>query len=92
MDRGQRAMPIDSRAEWLCLRQVTRYAAVSEKTVRGWIHRPIDPLPAVQPGGKILIRRSELDTWLGRRRLKSPLRVDVDAIVRSTLRELTHGR
>lgn len=51
--------------EWLGLRQVTEYAAVSERTVRAWIHSPVDALPAVRVGGKVLVRRSFLDAWLG---------------------------
>lgn len=47
--------------EWLGLRQVTKCADVSERTVKTWIHSPLDPLPAVRVGGKILVRRSELD-------------------------------
>ena len=78
--------------EWLGLRQVTTYADVSERTVRSWIHSPLDPLPAVQPGGKILIRRSELDAWLGRRRLKPLQNIDVDAIVKNTLQGFRNGR
>ena len=43
--------------EWLGLRQLTEYAAVSERTIRAWIHAPVDPLPAVQVDRKILVRR-----------------------------------
>jgi excisionase family DNA binding protein len=79
-------------AEWLGMRQVTDYASVSERTVRGWIHAPVDPLPAVRAGGKILVKRSELDAWLSRRRLQPLATVDVDAIVRSVLQGVAHGR
>jgi hypothetical protein len=40
--------------EWLGLRQLTEYAAVSERTLRAWMHRQVDPLPAVQVDGKSL--------------------------------------
>jgi excisionase family DNA binding protein len=50
--------------EWLDLRTLRDYACVSERTLREWIHRCVDALPAVRVGGKILVRRSEFDRWL----------------------------
>jgi excisionase family DNA binding protein len=47
--------------EWFGIRELTQYAAVSERTIRTWLHRLGDPLPAVQAGTKILIRRSDFD-------------------------------
>jgi excisionase family DNA binding protein len=67
--------------EWLSLRQVTEYAAVSERTVRSWMHRPTDALPAVQVGGKVLVRRSEIDAWLERHRVRTIDSVDIHDIV-----------
>jgi excisionase family DNA binding protein len=78
--------------EWLGLKQVTVYANISERTMRGWIHPPVDPLPAVRIGGKTLVRRSELDTWLGKHRVKPLETVDLDGIVRDVLRGVTNGR
>ena len=77
--------------EWLGLRQVTQYADVSERTVRGWIHASVDALPAVRVGGKVLVKRSELDAWLGRHRVRALDTIDLDAIVRGALQGLTHG-
>lgn len=94
LKRARRDMnPLDASSgvpEWLGLRQITRYAAISERTVRSWIRAPIDPLPAVRVRGKILVRRSELDLWLERRRIKER-RLDLDGIVRDVLQGLTHG-
>ena len=78
--------------EWLGLRQVTQYAAVSERTVRAWIHASVDALPAVRVGGKLLVRRSELDAWLGRHRLRPLATIDLDGIVRQALQAVAHGR
>jgi excisionase family DNA binding protein len=77
--------------EWLGLRQVTQYADISERTVRSWIHSPVDPLPAVRVGGKILVRRSELDSWLERHRLKPLDVVNLDGIVRDLLHKVSNG-
>jgi len=57
---------------------VTQYACVSERTLREWLHRPIDPLPAARVGTKILVRRSTFDQWLENHRLKL---IDVGCIV-----------
>ena len=67
--------------EWLSLRGLGEYAQVSERTLRGWIHSPADPLPAAQVGGKILICRRDFDSWLRRHRIISTESVDVNAIV-----------
>ena len=71
--------------EWLGLRELTQYAAVSDRTLRTWIHSAIDPLPAVQVGGKILISRRAFDTWLREHPVK-PL--DLSATVEAVLAEV----
>jgi excisionase family DNA binding protein len=73
-----RIKPLENQAEWLDLAALTEYACISERTVRGWIHRSSNPLPAVRVGSKILVRRSIFDAWLENHRLKS---VDVGCIV-----------
>jgi excisionase family DNA binding protein len=78
--------------EWLSLKQVTHYANLCHRTIRTWIHSPVDPLPAVRVRGKILVRRSELDAWLERRRVKPLEALDLDAIVRDVLERPAHGR
>src|SRR5579863_401041 len=63
--------------EWLGLRDVARYAAVSERTLRCWIHSPVDPLPAVRVVGKLLVRRADLDLWLQKHRVQPLAVLDV---------------
>ena len=67
--------------EWLGLRELTAYASVSERTLRTWMHRAVNPLPAVQVAGKILVRRSQFDQWLEQHRMRAISSVDVDGIV-----------
>jgi hypothetical protein len=67
-----------SQPEWLDLKALQRYACVSERTLREWVHRPIDPLPAARVGAKILVRRGAFDRWLENHRLKT---IDVGCIV-----------
>ncbi|SPF43624.1 conserved hypothetical protein [Candidatus Sulfotelmatobacter kueseliae] len=64
--------------EWLDLRSLRQYACVSERTLRDWIHRDVDPLPAVRVGCKILVRRSEFDRWLEAHRVTH---IDLGCIV-----------
>jgi excisionase family DNA binding protein len=63
--------------EWLDLRALTMYAAVSERTIREWIHRPNNPLPAAQVGNKLLVKRSALDEWLAAHTVEPSQSVDV---------------
>ena len=63
--------------EWLDLRALTRYAAVSERTIREWIHRSNNPLPAAQVGNKLLVKRSSFDEWLAAHTLEPSQSVDV---------------
>jgi excisionase family DNA binding protein len=67
-----------SQPEWLDLKALQRYACVSERTLREWVHRSINPLPAARVGTKILVRRSIFDHWLENHRLQP---VDVGCIV-----------
>ncbi len=50
--------------EWLDLRALKHYASVSTRTIREWIHRTNNPLPAAQVGNKLLISRTVFDDWL----------------------------
>lgn len=74
------------------LRQLRAYVGVSERTIRAWIHLPLDGLPAIRVGGKILVRRSELDAWLQKRRVRPLEAVDLDDMVKDILQGLSHGR
>jgi excisionase family DNA binding protein len=64
--------------EWMDLKSLHGYACVSERTLRQWIHRPDDPLPATRVGTKLLVRRSSFDRWMESHRLTP---VDVRCIV-----------
>lgn len=72
--------------EWLDLRTLRQYACVSERTIRGWVHRPIDPLPASRVGTKILIRRAAFDRWVENHRVKA---VDISGIVEELAQGVT---
>jgi excisionase family DNA binding protein len=67
--------------EWLDLQGLTQYATVCERTLRAWIHSPVNPLPAVRVGKKFLIRRRDFDEWLEGHRFESPNSLAFDAMV-----------
>jgi excisionase family DNA binding protein len=64
--------------EWLDLKALREYACLSDRTLREWVHRSVDPLPAVRVGNKILVRRNEFDRWLEAHRVA---RIDIGCIV-----------
>lgn len=74
--------------EWLDLKALQEYACVSERTIREWVRRPVNPLPAVRVGLKILVRRSTFDRWLESHQIR-PL--DVSCIVDQVFAEVTEG-
>jgi excisionase family DNA binding protein len=68
------------------LKTLQRYADVSERTLREWIHRPENPLPACQVGSKLLVRRSVFDRWLEGHQIR-PL--DISCMVNEIVGDLT---
>lgn len=70
-----------SQQEWLDLQGLTQYAAVCERTLRAWIHSPVNPLPAAQVGKKFLVRRRDFDEWLEQRRVRPRGAFNVSAMV-----------
>lgn len=74
--------------EWLDLKALQRYACISERTLREWIHRADNPLPASQVGTKILVRRTVFDRWLESHEVKS---IDINGIVNDVM-DAVNGR
>jgi len=59
---------LDGSAEWLTVQTAADRASVSTKTVRRWMDRESDALPATRVDGVVRIRRQDLDGWLERRK------------------------
>ncbi len=76
--------------EWMDLSALTRYASVSERTLREWIHRPDNPLPAVRVGAKLLISRTKFDRWLESHSVVNS--VDIQAMVDDVLNGIAEAR
>jgi len=53
-----------SERELLTIKQLVAYSTLSERTLRGYVHRLVQPLPHYQVDKKILVRRSTFDEWL----------------------------
>ena len=67
-----------SSPECMDLQALTEYACVSDRTLRTWIHLPVNPLPAVQVLGKLLVNRRVFDAWLERHAVSG---IDLSATV-----------
>jgi excisionase family DNA binding protein len=78
--------------EWFDLRTLKQYACVSERTIREWLHRSLNPLPAVRVGTKILVRRSTFDTWLEKHPLIPADSVNINETVNEILAEMASPR
>ena len=76
--------------EWMDLSALTRYASVPERTLREWIHRPDNPLPAVRVGAKLLISRTKFDSWLESHSVVNS--VDIQAMVDDVLHGIAEAR
>jgi len=72
--------------EWLDLRALTQYASVSVRTIREWIHRTNNPLPAAQVGSKLLISRTAFNDWLAGHTVQPPQ--SVTAIVEDVMQRI----
>jgi hypothetical protein len=57
-------MPPPAEREILTIKQLVAYSNLSERTLRDYLHRRVQPLPYFQVAKKILVRRSTFDEWL----------------------------
>ena len=74
---------------FLTLKALSLYSSLSVRTLRNYLADPAHPLPCYRPGGKILVRRSEFDTWMTAFRQTG--REDVEAIVAGVMRDIANA-
>jgi hypothetical protein len=74
--------------ELLTIKQLVAYSALSERTLRGYIHRKVRPLPSYQVDKKIIVRKVEFDGWLASFR-RADGRDGIDSMVEEILGGLT---
>ena len=79
--------------DWLDLNGILERVCVSENTVRSWIHRPENPLPAVMVDRKLLVRAVDLDRWLSSHRVVNGAGINAiaDEVI-AGLVDRDHGR
>src|SRR5262245_66618148 len=69
--------------EYLTLAQLAGYSKISARQLRNYLGLPPgQALPCYRPGRKVLVKRSEFDTWLARYRQRGK------PVVTHVLREL----
>ncbi len=55
--------------EYLTIHQLSAYAKLSERQLRNYLNLPPgQALPCYRPGRKVLVRRSDFDTWFAQYR------------------------
>lgn len=53
------------KSQWRGVKEQARRLGVSERTLRGWLGKPVNPLPCSRvDGGKLLINDADADRWL----------------------------
>jgi hypothetical protein len=75
---------------FLPLKALAGYSGISVRKLREYLDDPAHPLPCYQVGGKIVVRRSEFDSWIAAYRRCG--RSDVNAIVADVLGGLAPAR
>jgi predicted DNA-binding transcriptional regulator AlpA len=68
---------------YLTLDALVPYSGLSRRTLQRYLTDLTDPIPHFKPGGKILVRRSEFDRWMERRRVSAT--ADVAGLVNTVL-------
>ena len=68
---------------FLSLKALAAYSGLGVRTLRGYLTDLTDPLPCYRVGGKIVVRRSEFDSWIAHYREVG--RSEVDRLVADAL-------
>jgi excisionase family DNA binding protein len=71
---------------FLSLKALAAYSGLGVRTLRAYLTDISHPLPCYRVGGKILVRRSDFDTWIARHRQVGC--GDVDRLVAAALKGL----
>jgi excisionase family DNA binding protein len=71
---------------FLSLKALADYSGLSVRKLRAYLKDSLRPLPYYRVGGKILVRRSEFDTWIATYRQVGDS--EVERIVAEVLDEL----
>ncbi len=67
---------------YINLRDVSTRLSASPRSVRAYVNRSDNPLPAYRIGGKLLFCWDEVEKWVEQHRVRMPdVNVDVDALI-----------
>jgi hypothetical protein len=69
---------------YLPLKALAAYSGLSVRTLRNYLTHPLYPLSSYRIGGKVLVRRSEFDTWATKFRVVRSA-VGLDALVNAVV-------
>lgn len=69
--------------EYVDLQALSKMLGLSVRTIRTYISDPVDPLPAIRLGGKMIVSLRALHDYLDRHRVQP---ADIDSIVNETVR------
>jgi len=84
---GERVIISNELDPFFSLRALAAYSSLSVRKLRDLLDDPAHPLPAYMVGNKLLIRKSEFDSWMATHRRQRG--ADVDKIVNEVLRGLS---
>ncbi len=56
---------------YLDLKALAIYSSLSVRSLRSYVADPVDPLPSCRVRKKILVRKSDFDTWLKKHRVEA---------------------
>lgn len=65
VDQVQLSVALDP---WLSLRALASYCSMCRRTLQALLYDPHDPIPSYRVSGRVLVRHSEFDAWMARRR------------------------
>jgi lambda repressor-like predicted transcriptional regulator len=74
----------------MSLKALSGYSGLSVRTLRTLLKDPDHPLPCYRIGGKVLVRRSEYDTWAARYRQVG--NADLNRVVAAVVRDVRTGK
>jgi hypothetical protein len=72
---------------YLTMKQLIAYSTMSDRWLRDAMSQALDPLPSYRAGRKVLVKRSEFDAWMQRRRTQG-VAESQDDVVRELLGRL----
>ncbi len=67
---------------YIDLQELSERLSLSPRSIRTYVTRSDNPLPAYRIGGKLLFRWDEVEKWVERHRVHMPdVNVDVDELI-----------